>query len=255
MAFPNELMQEQPDSPRIREDDAYLRVERRYKVKGRFTLTSLEQGEYLPSEGYVDPETGAVFVNYDYDSEVAYPVVVIQFEKRLEPDALYNDHEFTFERPIEQFADFLMKWTYDLYCVDDTTAVPAWAATAQDKSDTEDQKVWAWSKRGAPSGYPYLRQSKTKSGVTSYLVIGARIQKRKVYTNKADAIRWSDQVGFLCEPAERYNLGQGYEKWLIRDYRIVQDRNGWATTVEFLYSEEGWDTDIYSQAGVTDDGL
>ena len=264
MAFPNELMQEQPESPRITDDGSYLRVERRYKVIGRFTQTQLEQGEYLPSSDYNDPETGASYVGWEYDSEVAYPVLVVRFEKRLLPFATYSAHEFSYERPIEQHPDFLMSWVYDLYASDNSTAVPTWASAdlagggAQDKSDTVDSTVWRWSRRGAPSGFKYLRQEASKPGVTGYLVSGTKIVKRKVYsTLEGDqgANRWCESVGYLVEPLEYFGYDAGVENYLVRDYRIVEDRQGYSTTLEWLYAEDSWDDDIYSEyEGLSDDG-
>jgi len=64
MAFPNELMQEQADSPMIKESWDYIDVERRYQVSGRFTRAQLVAGEYVPSTGYRDPETDAAYVDY-----------------------------------------------------------------------------------------------------------------------------------------------------------------------------------------------
>ena len=257
MAFPNALMQEQPDSPDIHEDEDYLKVTRTYVVGGRFTYAQLKQGEYIPSDGYIDPETGAEFKTFEYDSEVAYPLLKVEFEKRLTPKAEYDQHTYTYERPIEQHPDFIMKWRYELYASDTTTAIPAWAATATDKSDTVGSEIWRWSKAGAPAGFTNLRQAQQtdKVGITSYLELAATITKRKVYTTQnATFLAWGDTTGQLLAPAVVIGLLPGRQNWLIRDVRIVEDDGSWAMTVEFLYFPgNGWDDDIYEDSAINED--
>jgi len=256
MAFPNALMVEQPDSPIVREDGAYLRVTRRYKVSGRFTRTQLQQNEYIPTYGYVDPETGAEYRSYDYSSEVGYPLLEVEFEARLPIDSEYDEHIYTFERSIESHPSFLMKWRYELYSDDVTLAVPAWWNTATDKSDTEESTSWAWSKTGTPSGFDWLMKKAIKPGVTSYLEKSATVTKRKVYTDANDAfVAWGSASGSLLTPAVTPGgLSRDQQNWLIRDVRTTEDRKSWAMTVEFLYSlGDGWDTDIYSNSAITAD--
>jgi hypothetical protein len=259
MAFPNALMVEQSDSPMITEDEDYSKVTRRYKVSGRFTRTQLEQQEYIPAPGYVDPETGAEYKTWSYASEVAYPLLQVEFERRLEPKAEYDQHTYTFELPIEQHPEFVMKWRYELYASDNTTAVPGWAATASDDSDTVGSEIWRWSKTGAPSGFTNLRQAQQtdKVGVTSYLELVAAITKRKVYTKQNGTfLAWGDTTGQLLAPAVVIGLLSGRQNWLVRDVRIVEDQGSWAMTVEFLYRlGNGWDSDIYEDSAIAEDDL
>lgn len=254
MAFPNALMVEQATSPRLREDENYKYVERVYQVSGRLTEQELIQGEYIPPLGYVDDETGAVYVGHRYDSAVGYPVVTLEFRQRLAPDAVYEIHNSSYECPIEQdlLGNFLMKWKYNMYSTG-TTTVPAWAATASDFSDTVGQSVYLWST--SPSGeYKTLVQSATKPGVTSYIKQTSVITKRKVYTDITEAQEWVGEVGYLCTPAQTFGLATNTEYWLIRDVRLVEDNGAYAVTVEWLFSDFGWDTDLYGTASITDDG-
>lgn len=254
MAFPNALMVEQPDSPKMVEDEDYLRVTRSYKVSGRFTRTQLEQGEYIPTDGYKDPETGAEYKSWDYGPEVAYPVLRVEFERRLEPKAEYDQHVYTYERPIETHPDFEMRWRYELYGNDVELDVPAFWATATDKSDTEESTIWAWSKTGAPTGFEVLFKEVTKAGVTSYLDQTATITKRKVYTTQNNTfLAWGDATGTLLAPAVVIGLLPGKANWLIRDVRIVEDAGSWAMTVEWLYSFAVWDDDIYEDSAIGED--
>lgn len=260
MAFPNALMIEQPDSPRINETWDYITVERRYQVTGRFTREALKQGEYIPSIGYKDPETDAVYVDYDYESEVGYPILVVRFKKRINEKRSYDMNTYTFNRPIEQHPDFKMYWRYELYASDTTTSLPGWEKSATDKSQTEGQEVWAWSKTGPTAKQPHLRQEvkADKQGVDSYLVPSAIITKRKVYTSDDSgngASRWTTEVGKLVEPKKAYGLILEQANWLIRSYRIVDDLYEFATTLELLYSPDptGWDSEIYSNSSVEDD--
>lgn len=260
MAFPNELMVEQADSPAIKESWDYIDVERRYKVSGRFTHTQLKANEYIPSTGYKDPETDAVYTDYTYDSEVAYPVLVVRFKKRINEKLSYDINTYTFNRPIEQHPEFLMYWRYELYGADTTTALPSWSETAVDKSQAEASELWAWSRTGSSpsSKYPNLRQSvlEDKVGIDSYLVQGAVLTKKKVYTSVDStngAARWTTEVGKLSSPNVAYGLSPSQSKWLIRSYRIVDDLYEFATTLEWLYSEDDWDSDIYENSSVSDD--
>jgi hypothetical protein len=259
MAFPNALMNEQANSPKITEDEHYLKVERTYQVNGRLTRDQLIQGEYVPEDGYSDPETDTFMVEWSYDSEVGYPLLTVHFQKRLYPDGVYNLHEYSIERPIAQHPSFLMAWSYELFATDTTTSVPAWAATATDKSDTIDSEVWRWSRNGPQGEYKYLRQEQDSDfrGVTTYIVGGARMTKKKVYeidTAVNGAARWNGEIGTYTAPSEVYGLSNSDDKWLIRDYRITKDVLGWATTLEWLYAPDGWNTTIYSASSTTDDG-
>jgi hypothetical protein len=243
-------------------------VTRRYKVNARLTQTQLEQGEYIPSDGYVDPETGAEYVGYEYDSEVGYPLLSVTFEARLEPKAEYDQHTYTYERDIEQHPSFRMNWRYELYSSDaDEEEIPAWWNTATTKEDALSSEIWAWSKTGAPSGYPYLKAAvygapfpagvNVKTGITSYLELAATITKRKVYTKQNDTFRaWGDTTGQLLAPAVVIGLLPNRNNWLIRDVRIIEDKGSWAMTVEFLYAAgDGWDDDIYEDSAITTDDL
>lgn len=258
MAFPNELMTEQADSPMIKESWDYIDVERRYQVKGRFTRAQLVSGEYVPSLGYKDPETDALYVDYSYDSEVAYPVLVIHFKKRVGESISYDLNDYSINRPIERHDDFKMCWRYELYGADTSTALPAWSTTAIDKSNTEGQEIWAWSKTGPTAKQPNLRQEQEadKVGIDSYLVQGAVLTKKKVYTMDTGANgcnRWVNEIGKLCRPNFQYGLFPSSDYWLIRSYRIVGDFDEFATTLEWIYSPDKWDTDIYKDSSVTDD--
>lgn len=271
MAFPSALLTEQPDSPDIVEDREYRKVTRIYKANARLTQTQLEQGEYVPTDGYIDPETGAEYKRHSYSSEVGYPVLNVEFEKRLSYEAEYDQHTHTYERTIEQHPSFKQNWHYELFASDTTTAVPAWWATATDKSDTLKNDTFAWSKTGSPQGYPYLVKEVSlgtgnilpKKGISHYLAQTSIVTKRKVYTVDGAVLqRWPQLVGQLMEPYRTYGLlGSGTEQdkyWLIRDVRIVEDQGSFACTVEFMFAPDaklgkGWDTDIYSISGFEDD--
>lgn len=256
MAFPNDFLEEQPGSPRFEVDDVYERIERRYRMYADLSQEQMERLGYLPDKFYIDPETEAKFVSYEFERTLGYPTLVVRFEKRLEPEATYDLNDYTLERPIQLHPNFVMKWTYTLYSkAKDTPAVPAWAATATTDSDTLGSDVWRWSKTGAPSGYEFPRQSATKPGVSSYLVEGAVMTKKKVYTNPDSAERWTGYMGYYTAPAVVYDLNDTDSYWLLRNYRIVEDLGGYATTLEFLYNPDGWDTDIYTASSVSDEGL
>jgi hypothetical protein len=258
MAFPNALLAEQPNSPSLREDEAYKYVTRTYQVTGRLTENELISNGYLPEDGYVDAETDATYIGYEYESAVGYPIVKINFRYRKTPDAIYDCHNSSFERPIENHNLFLMKWKYYLLgkVAKGTTALPAFAATATDFSDLITNDGYMWSTSTVQGDYKYIWQEPTKPGVNSYLYQTTLITKRKVYTEIKDAAAWHGEVGFLCAPLETYGIATDKQYWLIRDVRIVEDSDlKYAVTVEFLFADFGWDTDIYTDADIEDTGI
>jgi hypothetical protein len=253
MAFPNALMQEQAGSPEIRQDESYKTITRVYQVTGRLTESELIQGEYLPEDGYTDPETDALYESYEYISTVAYPVVRITFRKRLFPQGQYDVHTSSYEAPLEINDNFKMYWKYNLYSTG-TTTVPNWADDDADDSHTVGQAVYQWAK--APtSDYKVLVQSAIKFGVETFLKQTTVITKRKTYNLQSDAQAWLSNIGYLCAPFQTYGLTSDATYWLIRDARLVEDRDAFAVTVEFLFNAESWDTDIYTTASITDEGF
>lgn len=258
MSFPYSGLVEQPESPQIRSDKDYKYVTRIYQLPIRVTEAELQAVEALPPTGYVDDETGAIYTGYEYISEVAYPILNLNFKMRHAEPAVYSYHESSYEKPIEQHTDFLMSWRYNLLCQDSTTAVPAWAATATDEADTVGQQLWKWSTSGPDATWPYLRQKPTKAGVDSYLESSTVVTKQKVYTSDIDSVtgatKWTGAIGALIAPFMTFSLPDDDEKWIVRDVRIVESEGTYACTVEFLYTADGWDTDIYSTAGIADEG-
>jgi len=196
-------------------------------------------------------------------------VLVVHFKKRVGEGVSYDLNDYSINRPIERHDDFEMPWRYELYGADKTTALPSWAngdgvatdksTTAVDKSNAEDSELWAWSKTGSgPSKQPHLRQEvlADKVGIDSYLVQGAVLTKKKVYTSDTGGNgcnRWVNEIGKLSRPNFQYGLLPSSDYWLIRSYRIVGDFDEFATTLEWLYNPKKWDTDVYKDSTVTDD--
>jgi hypothetical protein len=257
-AFPSSLLREQPNSPVVTTSDDFIVVTRRYMMEGRQSKTDLVAKGFAPKDDYIDPEYDAKFQSLTFESTQSYPVIVVTFRKRKTPPAKYTCHNYSFERPLEQHADYLTNWNYGLYAQSGTTATPAYWATATDLTDTEGQAVYRWSKTNPGSGWPNMIKASTKPGVNGYLFEGARITKRKVYKDNtaAQASRWSGEVGSTCLPDEVFNLTNERDYWLISDVRVVEDQGAYATTVEFLYSggQASWDTDIYDFSIKFDDG-
>ena len=258
MAFPNALLVEQANSPSLREDESYKQITRVYQVTGRLTENDLISNGYLPEVGYVDPETDATYVGYEYESTVGYPVIKLHFKYRKASDAIYECHNASYESPIEKNTGFLMKWKYNLLgkVAKGTSSVPAFAATATDYSDLITNDGYTWSTETIKGDYKYLWQEAEKPGVNAFLAQGTVVTKHKVYTKKEDAAAWHGEVGYLCAPLETFGAASGKEYWLIRDVRIVEDSDlKYAATVEFLFNPLQWDTDIYTDADIQDTGI
>jgi hypothetical protein len=105
----------------------------------------------------------------------------------------------------------------------------------------------------AATGSPALGGSLFKPGVVNYLDASAVVTKRKVYGDYGLATVWSSRVGLYMAPAITYGLSSDADDWLVRDVRIIDDSNSYVVTVEFLFADGGWDTDIYQGTGVADD--
>jgi len=262
MAFPNALALEQKESPRVTESVDYIDVTRIYQIPHLLTDAQRVRGEYIPDSDYIDPEFSAKYFGNTLIPGAGYDVIEIHFRKRNFPQAQYDCHTSSYECPIEQdlLGTFVMKWKYNLFYSDaGATPIPTWGSAdapptgAVDFSNTIGTN-WVWSTADYIAG-KFLRQQATKPGVNTFLRQTTMITKRKVYETKADARQWIKEVGYLCAPVETYGLAIENEYWLIRDARLVEDQDSYAVTVEFLFSDFGWDTDIYSDASIDDDGF
>lgn len=256
MAWPNPEMIEQPQSPRYIEDLDYVKAERRYKVKQRYTRDQLFEGEFLPDTFAVDADTQARYISYRYESEIGFPVLVLTFLRRAERTAQYRYHGGTYEAPLETQASYRQKWKYTLYSSTAGAALPAWYPGAVDDSDTADDETYYWSRTGIVGDYKYLvdgGNAGLKVGVINYLEGTATVTKTKVYGTVALANAWSGYKGMLMAPSKTFGESTNDEDWLVRDVRNVDDNTDSVVTVEFILAPGGWDTEIYDPTGVADD--
>jgi len=261
MAFPNANMKVQPNSPRVQANESYSVITRTYQIPHGLTEAQRVAGDYYPDIDDADAE----FTNALYDGShrlspsVGYDYLEIDWTERFPSiSGIYQIHNASYEAPIETDDNFKMCWKYRLWAKEGTVAMPpAWSLTAVDANDTlasavPDGTMYRWSVN-QPSGFPVFIQDATKAGVNTHIQQTSLITKTKVYDNITDAAEWAGEVGYLCAPCTTFSLLSDAQYWLIRDVRITEDHGMYAVMVEFLFSDFGWDSDIYTAADISDD--
>jgi hypothetical protein len=244
-----------------------------------FKVPKEQVDEFVPDNGMLDPN-GFGYHDQSRLSIVngpAYATVSMAFVKssefsnsvtatRKEGESEWFLDISYIEYPLERNADYLTKWNYDLYQAKLKTetsfsaSIPAWAATATDKSDTINFNPAVANYRWARSypadfvfdstkSYTWIKiQDRTKPGVEAYRYPSFVVNGKNPYRKKTLAIAAISSVvpATLIAPAETFGLNSTATRWLYEPNGLYEDGDWWIFEARFTYNPNGWDTDIYN---------
>lgn len=161
-------------------------------------------------------------------------------EPKEDNDDLYLPVSSTFEKPLESHANYLTKWNYDLYQkTTSSDAVPAWAATATDRSDATGEQ-WLWAKE-SPGDDWKLEQVKTKPGIEAWLAPAFAVRYQFWHATKSSVTAVLQTMATLQVPGETF----GYSgEWLVTGVQIDEDGRRYRGTIEYTFADD-WDADLY----------
>lgn len=195
------------------------------------------------------PNPSYLIVELTYDSEGT----VVNFSP-ADGDSEYWAESKGEEVPLEFNSNYLTKWNYNLYAVNDgaaarTTAdfpggVAAYNA-ATDLSDLNGNAEFRWSKEDPGIDW-LLVAPKTKPGVEYYLRPVRVVFQRDYHRTQAAAEAALQTVGIRVLPSEVFGLTANVANWLCTSSNTQYDGKYWVAETEYLYSASGWDTDLYT---------
>ena len=160
------------------------------------------------------------------------------------------------EKPLEFNSNYLISWNYNLYGKFKGNALLALAgfnaaiaktwATMTDLDDAaaagDDYKV----SKSDPGSEWAIIESKTKPAQEFYIAPQPVVFQRDYHRTQAAAEADLQTVSTRILPAEVFGYTNNVANWLCTSSNTQHDGKYWVTETEYLYSADGWDTDLYT---------
>lgn len=244
---------ERPESPQVSGEGVTKETVRIYQVNN-----SLDWISCLPARA----ESGAdgYFARYSSRHGPGYTIVSLYWASSLSDpgsismsranDTIESDLSIDIvEKKLEDHADWLPCWNYDLWGYSTTgeaPAAPGWFATAEDFSYADGVSYyWATTKPAdGKDGKWHKVGDKLKPGVEGYVIPQPVVTARKYCKTKATAVAYLRTSIGLAAPPTGYGWGETASNWLAFPVGISNDGEFWVAANEYRYAVS-WDSDLY----------
>lgn len=215
----------------------------------------------MPAEGDFDATHG-YFVSYASNPRGPYIDVTLTYDTE---GTVVNfipgngDEEFFAtstgrEVPLEYSPNYRTKWNHFLYARNDGVNLtiadfPGGQAgydAATDLDDLNGNTKLSWTRNLLASPKWVKLKDPEKPGQQAFLAAATTVTRRSWYRSQTDAENDLQSVITTVIPDETFGATpSAVENWLIHSADTQHDGRYWVTTVVYVHSTEGWDSDFY----------